>query len=171
MQYDAEVLQYLRIAAQYQHYPSAWLMVSQDEGYDLALGTGFHLMTGDWLGYDPSGKYLVYSRDNDTSGIKKGDLLKTELIFVFNQKKLFVPDVPMAQILARRAVEEPELTAWLAVYERTHPQAPVGDDPGPYWNMYYEDDDIQVIAIYQPLTKEERFLQLWGIGGQEGNGS
>lgn len=47
MEHDANVEQYLRISQQFT--PTTWMIVSQEEGYALAMGKGFHLMLQDFL--------------------------------------------------------------------------------------------------------------------------
>lgn len=146
MQYNAGVEQYLRISRE--HRPATWLMVSDEEGYALAYGRGWHLMVGDFLErVDPAAEELVYR------GPGASEPLDHEWIFLFHERVPYHVPLPEAEaIVPRRLDEERRLLEWVAVYASAHQNIEV----------YYEDDDIVVWLIRQPIPQSERFRQIWG---------
>jgi len=148
MQHDSMVEQYLRINNEFT--PTAWTMVSQEEGYDLALGRGWHIMLGDFLKwYNPEERRLIKRVDGSA------EVLSAEDIFIFYEKNMFRPEPPeMEHILARREAEYRELRQWLDKYQAAHDNM----------SLYFEDENIQVYHIHQPKTREEIFREIWGDG-------
>lgn len=146
MEYDSAVQQYLRISNDFR--PTEWTIVSNEEGYDLSLGRGFHIMLGDFLKqFNPADKRLT---------TEDGSILPD--LFLFKEKRQFPMDSSiqkdMEPILQRRATEYGMLDQWLDTYRATHDNL----------NVYYEDADIQVFHISQSRTREEVFREIWGIG-------
>lgn len=146
MQYDAEINQYLRIAKDYN--PSEWTLVSPEEGYDLALGKGWHIQLKDFLlWYNPQKSKLV----RNVNG-KEVPLITNDL-FIFYQKKLFkVNMVEMQTILAERVKEYANLKQWVQQYCKSHNNL----------SIYYQDDDVVVYHIHQPKSQSDTFKDIWG---------
>lgn len=159
MQHESTVEQYLRISREFR--PTQWMIVSAEEEYPLALGRGWHMMLGDFLKwYDPEEKRLLRMVDG------REEVLSTQDIFIFREKKLFTPGLKeMEPIIERRKKEYEILAGWLDKYRATHDNA----------SVYYEDEKIQVTRIHQPRSKEEKFKEIWGENryGQQwtGNGA
>lgn len=148
MQYDMEINQYLRIAQEYT--PSEWTIVSPEEGYDLALGKGWHIQLADFLSwYEPEKSTLV----RDVNGNEEP--LNIQDLFIFYQKRLFIVDMKiMEPILNQRIKNYAALEKWLAIYRETHNNL----------SVYYQDDFIEIYQIHQPKSKAELFQQIWGQG-------
>lgn len=146
MEYDSSVEQYLRISRQFR--PTEWMIVSQEEGYALALGTGYHLMMKDFLNwYHPGEKYLT----RWVNGLPQR--LTTPDVFIFHEKKVFQVELDsMKPIYARRKRENYELTKWLKIYRLKHKNL----------SIFYEDNYLQVIRIHQELTRKEVINTIWG---------
>lgn len=139
MQYDSMVEQYLRINEEFR--PTEWMIVSQEEGYALVLGRGWHMMLGDFLRwYNPEDRYLT-RRFSD-----RIDILDTPDIFIFTEKRMFRANFKeMEPILARREKEYRMLDQWFEIYRATHNDM----------SIYYEDANIKVMHIQQPKTIEK----------------
>ncbi len=146
MDYDSAVEQYLRIRNGFR--PTEWMIVSQEEGYAMVLGTGYHLMMQDWLSwYDPETEEL-YSIENGENVV-----LETPDIFIYQEKKVFDTEFEsMREIYERRIKEMEVLEEWLFLYCQKHDNI----------SVYYEDDNLKIWHIHQPQSKEERREQLWG---------
>lgn len=143
MQSEASMRQYFRINQEYR--PTEWLIVSQEEGYALVLGRGWHLMTGDFITRCLPDKEKIID-------IGTGEFLEHEHIFIFHEKNVFAPEHIKEEILARRLVEEKELEKWIQTYCLYHTDCEV----------YYEDDDLAVYVIHQIKSNKEKFEELWG---------
>lgn len=157
MQRDSMVEQYLRISSDFR--PTEWMIVTNEEGYALALGKGWHLMLGDFLSwYDPGEEKLTRLVDGGV------DVLTTPDVFIFKEKNLFrvneksIENI-MDPIMERRVREYQLLDQWLDKYEATHNNV----------SIYYEDQDIQVIRISQPKSVDENFSEIWGSRDDSGN--
>lgn len=149
MQYDIAVEQYLRISGSL--LPTEWTIVSEEEGYALALGKGYHIMLGNFLRwYNPTDKIL----SRVVNGHK--EKLDTPDIFVFKEKKIFrVNELSlqpiMKPIITRRTREYRMLDEWMKKYTATHKN----------WSIYYEDTDLQVIRIHRTETRDRVFQDIW----------
>ena len=147
MEHDSSVEQYLRINGNFR--PTEWMIVSQEEGYALVYGKGYHLMMQDFLAwYDPAEKELTHW----VNGVP--EVLVTPDIFIYEEKRLFRTDLDMESldiIYARREKEQTGLTEWLERYRDSHDNL----------SIFYEDDDLRIWRIHQPATKEADFRKLW----------
>lgn len=148
LQSDASVEQYLRISTTMP--PSDWLMVSNEEGYALAYGVGWHMHIKDLLrDYDPTQPELVLVAER---GARK---IKMPYIFIFQEKTIFRPVAyppELEPILAAREREKVNLAIWIDQYRRYHNNI----------RVYYEDSDLVIWVIEQPRTPKERFEEIWG---------
>lgn len=145
MQYDSSVNQYIRISQEFT--PTDWLMVSNKEGYDLALGRGWSLPLVDFLNdFVPTSKELIGKINGKTEKIEDQD------IFIFLEKKEFqVPLNSMEPTLKQRQINYTRLQQWLKSYQKTHNNL----------SVFYEDQDIEVYQIHQPRPNEQSFQDIW----------
>ena len=149
MEHDSSVEQYLRISRTFR--PTEWMIVSQEEGYALVYGKGYHLMMQDFLAwYNPEEKKLT-RWVNGTP-----EVLVTPDIFIYEEKRIFRADLEtLNKIYERREREKAELAAWLRRYRACHDNI----------SIFYEDDDLRIWHIHQPPTREETFRKIWEGGG------
>jgi hypothetical protein len=117
MEYNENIEQYLRISQNY--LPQEWMIVSQDEGYAVALGKGFHMHLGDFLkNYNPEAKTLTkFNQGAPDRNIPPH-------IFIFQEKKVFEVSKTNSiySILApkykQREQEYKELTKWMSIHQK-----------------------------------------------------
>lgn len=133
MEYDSNIEQYLRITKAFRN--SEWMIVSQDEGYSVVLGTGYHMLVQDFLkNYNPQSIYL---RD-----LKTKEILRTQDVFIYCEKNVFTTDFDtMKKIYARRKLEKPLLKEWVKKYSQKHNNL----------SKYYEDENIIIYRIHQEI--------------------
>jgi hypothetical protein len=144
MERDSNVEQYFRITSQYR--ATEWMMVSQDEGYAVVMGTGYHMLVHNFLNaYDPTKFYLI---DKATKQI-----LKTQDIFIYYEKSIFTTGFDtMKKIYETRLLDQPLLAQWIKSYGEKHKNL----------SIFYEDRDIIIYKIHQATSKSDRFLKIWG---------
>lgn len=146
MEHDENIEQYLRIS---QHFmPKTWLIVSQEEGYAVSLGNGYHMYLGDFLKqYDPKGEALT----KVSHGIIDRNIPPN--IFIFQEKKIFQVSKTntIYEILApqyeRRKKEYKQLSEWI----KTHKES------GFSVKTFYENENIRVYQLEMP--KEDMNLR------------
>jgi hypothetical protein len=116
MEYNENIEQYLRISQKY--LPETWMIVSQDEGYAVALGKGYHMHLGDFLKmYNPKAKTLT--KFNQGSPDKN----MPPHIFIFQEKKVF--EVSKSNVIysilapkyKQRSQEYKELSKWMEIHQ------------------------------------------------------
>jgi hypothetical protein len=149
MQSNAQIEEYFRIEETMP--TSDWMIVSNEEGYALAYGVGWHMMTDDLLKYYDPWQQVLVAKD----GPNKGQALKTPYIFIYQEKNIYDPGIPEPLIKKRlqdREKQKPLLADWIETYRSTHTNIKV----------YYEDKDFMIWLIEQPRDKEEMFRQIWG---------
>ncbi len=146
MEHESGVAQYLRISKEFT--PTTWLIVSQEEGYAIVLGKGWHLMLQDFLTwYDPSTPKL-FRKDGDPE-----EFLDNEDIFIYEEKELFRAEFESLQeIYERRESEYLKLKDWLYEYQKYHDNI----------SVYYEDDVLRIWHIHQQKKAEEEKRRVWG---------
>jgi hypothetical protein len=146
MQHDCMVNQYLRLSKEYT--PTTWMMVSSEEGYDLALGKGWHMHLGEFAeNYSPATGKLY--RIDDPKAV-----LEIQNIFIFIEKEMLRPSFKeMESILARREYYYAKLETWAEHYSRFHDNL----------QIYYEDELIKVYHIRQVEEKDESWAEVWGV--------
>lgn len=140
MEYDSSVEQYLRISTMLK--PTEWLVVSQEEGYALVYGKGFHLMLGDFLK-----RYHPYRQELEGC---------PQDIFVYHEKKVFWPELE-SEVLdeekyKRREAENQALEKWLETYANRYDNI----------STFYEDDNLRIVQIHQDFEREETLKKIWG---------
>ena len=146
MQHDAMVNQYLRLSKEYT--PTTWMMVSSEEGYDWALGRGWHMHLNEFAdNYSPATQ-KIYRLDNPKA------VLEIQNIFIIIEKEMLRPPFKeMETILARREYYYGKLETWAKQYARFHNNL----------QTYYEDDKIKVYHIRQVEEKDESLAEIWGV--------
>ncbi|PKM87468.1 MAG: hypothetical protein CVU87_09510 [Firmicutes bacterium HGW-Firmicutes-12] len=141
MEYESGVEQYLHISTMLR--PTEWMIVSQEEGYSLVYGKGYHLMLENFLElYNPYVKEL------------KGCPVD---IFIYHEKKVFWPDLDSSimdySIYENREIQNQKIKEWLDIYEKNHDNL----------NTFYEDDNLKIVRIHQAPSLEEKNQTIWGI--------
>jgi len=140
MEYNSSVEQYLRISKNYR--ATEWLIVSQEEGYALVLGKGWHLMTQDFLkGYKPENGELI-GNDSDSTKINVPD------VFLYIEKNIY-PTYKNMDVLKvryeRRVRESAEMKQWIAKYNEINGNQEV----------YFEDENIIIYHMHQAPAQSE----------------
>lgn len=151
MQYNSWVDQYLRITQT--HLPSEWLLVSDQEGYALAYGQGWHLMIGDFVDHvSADSPKLVYS------GPDAAGTTDHPYVFIFHERVPYYVDHELViKMIPQRMEEERRIVEWVERYRRSHDNL----------SVFYEDEDIVVWVIKQPRDKNETFKRIWGDPGSQ----
>ncbi len=144
MEYDSNVEQYFKITSICR--ATEWMIVSQDEGYAVVLGTGYHMLAQDFLNnYDPTTSQLI---DKKTEKV-----LKTKDIFIYTEKNVFKTDFDtMVKIYETRERQKPLLAEWVKKYKETHSNL----------SLFYEDKNIIIYRIHQEESKAVKFNRIWG---------
>lgn len=150
MEWSAGVDQYLRIASM--NRPLTWMIVSQNEGYDLALGNGYHMYLGDFLKrYDPAAAPLTRM---DTHTIDRNIPYE---IYIYHEKKVFRvrEDLGIYSMLEptaeKRERENAELKKWINTYQMANGSA----------RVYYEDDHLVIYHLTIPTPENEKRSRYW----------
>jgi len=144
MMHDAMVNQYLKIADEFT--PTSWLMVSNEEGYALALGKAWHMHLSELVdNYSPETRQIVKISGGST------EVLETEDIFLFVEKIVFEPpaNLDIKVLLDNRKVYYQKIEDWVKTYSSQHNNI----------SVYYEDENIKIYHINQPKKKE--FEKVW----------
>lgn len=145
MEYDSGVEQYLRISQMF--IPRNWWIVSQEEGYGLAYGKGYHLYLGELIkDYNPEAKDLTkWGQDKPDSNVPPD-------IFINSQKKVFRTVFQnLKGRYDRQEKEEEEFKVWLHKYQTTHDNI----------NVFYEDDNIRIYHINQLSSNGYQIKGIW----------
>lgn len=143
LEYNENIEQYLRISHQY--LPQTWMIVSQNEGYSIVLGKGYHMLLGNFLKtYNPNAKPLT------KFGESSPDKNIPPHIFVFQEKKVFEVSKSNSvySILApeykQRAKQYKELSKWIEIYKRN----------GYHTKIYYQDNHIIIYEFVIPENNQ-----------------
>ncbi|MGV3464183.1 MAG: hypothetical protein ACO1OT_02685 [Heyndrickxia sp.] len=139
LEHDENIEQYLRICKEF--LPKEWLIVSQDEGYSVSLGTGYHMHLADFLAtYDP--------RKENLTKIGTGDIDQNlpPHIFIFQEKKIFKVSKSnsvyslLAPKYKKREVQYKQISKWINIHKRS----------GYKVKVYFEDENIIVYRLDIP---------------------
>lgn len=152
MDWESMYRQYLRIAGEQPLH--TWTMFSQEEGYSLVYGIGWHQYVRKLVeAYDPALPPLT------RYGQSAPDPNLTSAVYILEEKQVFrVPsNLVIYEKLAqeRYAKHEEErrlLTEWLGDYAAHHGPPPI----------YYEDAHIRIWYIERPEEKDKNYRRLWG---------
>ncbi|KLU66426.1 hypothetical protein DEAC_c18250 [Desulfosporosinus acididurans] len=145
IQYDQEINQYLRICDEYCN--SEWVMVSEEEGYYIALGKGGYINISNFLNlYDP--RTLTFRKEVNQEEPFVSDY------FIFVQKKLFSNGMYINEALYKERLKNYEaIEKWIETYRTAHQNL----------SIYYKDDFIEVYHISLSRTSEDNFRRIWGF--------
>jgi hypothetical protein len=140
MERNSNVIQYMRISREYR--PTEWMIVSQEEGYAMAYGKGWHLMVGDFMSeYTSSDEIYVGSQT-------LGERTRIPHVFVFLEKELYETYETMKEleeIRQRREQEILELEMWISSYKMLNDNI----------TLYYQDEHLMIYHIYQEEAYED----------------
>ncbi|MDF2606145.1 MAG: hypothetical protein K0S34_335 [Bacillales bacterium] len=150
LEYSENIEQYLRITENYR--PKMWIAISQDEGYSVSLGSGYHMHLGDFLKtYDANSRTLTRI-DNG----KIDDNLPS-YVFIFLEKKIFKVSKSNSiyQILEpeynQREEESKTLKKWINIHKKF----------GNKIEVFYDNKNITVYKLEMPKAKEEMSKKIW----------
>lgn len=134
MEYNSFIEQYFRISKEVRD--TEWLMVSQEEGYATCMGTGWHLMTGDFLELaDPKVPFAAKEAS--------GGRIDVPHLFIYIEEEPFETYSKMRELkeaYQRRLKESDLLKKWVEEYQRENSDA----------EIFYQDPYLTVIRIYRP---------------------
>lgn len=144
MERDTSVEQYLKISKTFR--PTEWMIVSNDEGYAVVLGTGHHLMASDFLElFNPNNTLLIR---NDTK-----EKVNIPDVFIYEEKKVFTTQFAHLKATYEKRQKETELIEnWVAEYKENHDNL----------TMFYEDKNLKIYRIHQKSERKEIFDNIWG---------
>lgn len=150
MDWDSVFRQYLRISSMYPEL--AWTIFSQEEGYSLIYGEGWHEYISTLVNeYDPTGTPIT------GKGQDEYDPNVTKHMFVFEEKQVFrVPktlDIYENLELGRYAKHEKEqklLQEWMDIYIKAHGKPPI----------FYEDEHIRIWYLYRPEAEDKEWRRI-----------
>lgn len=136
LEYDENIEQYLHIRNTFG--PKTWMMVSQEEGYSVALGAGYHMHLGDFLkNYSPNGEALTKTSDGSI------DKNLAPNIFIFQEKKLF----EVSKTNSVYSILEPQYKRRMAEYEQLTKWINIHKDAGFKVDTFFEDQNIIVYYL------------------------
>jgi len=176
-QSDSEVTQYLRISEEFRY--NDWLMISEPEGYNLSLNKGYHIPVATFTGYNqvsddkeaewqytPYTKFPEYLGDKFKEGAPEEKIIN-EYILIVHQKKVFRSDylIDEEAIINQRTLAEASLGRWIEAYKSSHQvegEASDIDEQKPHIRLYHSEEDFDIWLIHQPMSKKEKWRQMWG---------
>ena len=142
MEYNSCVEQYIRISKNF--HATEWLIVSQEEGYALVLGKGFHMMVQDFLkNYNPAAGPLIINSPN---------------VFIYIEKNIYPSYKNMSTLAAiyeRRKTESIEMQQWMATYIKTNGKQ----------EIFFEDSNIIIYHLFQASAQSEISDKVLGPSG------
>lgn len=151
MDWESMFRQYLKISAE--HPPKTWTVFSQEEGYSLIYGIGWHQYIGTLVKqYDPAGTPLT------RNGQDEYDPDVTRHMYVIEEKEVFkLPETTSVYAILKARYDKHEeekilLKNWLDRYSEVHGKPPV----------YYEDEHIRIWYLERPEAKDKTQRRLWG---------
>ncbi|MDF2946180.1 MAG: hypothetical protein K0S51_859 [Bacillales bacterium] len=150
LEYSENIEQYLRITENYR--PKTWIAVSQDEGYSVSLGTGYHMHLGDFLKTYNASSPTLTRIDNE-----KIDNNLPPYIFIFSEKNIFKVSKSNSiyQLLEpeynQREEENQKLIEWINIHKQY----------GNEIEVFYDNKNITVYKLEVPKAKEEMSKKIW----------
>ena len=150
MLHDSMINQYIAISKEFT--PTDWMMISNEEGYAIAFGKGWHMQLYNFIDdYSPRTGKLVNQANPQ-------EIIETENILILEEKVVFEPPLSIVKPLVEKRTEYyQKLREWVEVYNQYHDNL----------TIYYEDENLRVYYIYQPEKKE--FNKIWNIKSLEDN--
>jgi len=151
MEWDSSVEQYLRIASTFR--PKTWIIYSQNEGYALALGNGYHGYLRELLDtYDPKHTPLT------KKGEEASDPFVPVDIFIYQEKNVFQVEKTnniyqlLAETYEQRKQENAALKQWIDTYRAYHNDL----------EIFYEDENLRIYHLHRPDDPEKNLVKIWG---------
>ncbi len=144
MERDVSVEEYLKIKRSF--LPSTWMIVSQEEGYAMVLGSGYHMMVRNFID--------DVQLDSKTLRLidKTGKPINVEDVFIFYEKNVYRSFyVELTEVYDRREKEMPQLLALIETFEKRSNSITV----------YYEDANLRIYHIHEEHSKAEKFDKIW----------
>lgn len=150
LEHNANIEQYLKIRNKYR--PKTWQMISNNEGYAVTLGNGFHMQIHDFLEqYDPKREALT------KNGQFRPDVNLAPDIFLLVEKEMFKVSksnsiYPLLEPeYKQRELDNQKLIGWINLYKTS--SFPV--------NVYYEDENIIIYHLEVRAAKEKQDKIIW----------
>ncbi len=145
MEYNENVEQYLRISSTLR--PTEWMIISQEEGYPLIMGNGFHMLLREFINsYNPIARRLATYKNG------RRQELKTKDIFIFHEKNVFDAGFEsMKERVKEKKEDNTRLLSWVEKYKETHENM----------SIYFENDNITVYHIHQPDLEKNEHRKIW----------
>ncbi|MBB3108748.1 hypothetical protein FHS18_000776 [Paenibacillus phyllosphaerae] len=152
MDWESVFRQYLRIASL--HPAKTWTIFSQEEGYSLVYGMGWHQYVRNLVTeYDPAKTPLT------RYGQSEYDADATPHIYIFDEKEVFRVSKASSiyeSLEQNRYIKHEEdivlLAKWLAAYKTAHGLP----------ELFYEDEHLRIWHIEQPQPEDEENRRIWG---------
>lgn len=152
MDWESMFRQYLRISSMYLE--KSWTIFSQEEGYSLAYGIGWHQHTRTLLHlYDPRGTPIT------RVGQDEYDPDVTRYMFVIEEKQIFKVPATLGiyeQLeqgrYKKHEEEQKQLKEWMDIYIEAHGTPPI----------FYEDEHIRIWYLYRPDAEDKERRRIWG---------
>jgi hypothetical protein len=150
LEHNANIEQYLKIRNKEK--PKTWLLVSNDEGYSVVLGTGFHMHISDFIAaFDP--KFEALTR----VGNSEPDETIPPYIYILLEKNVFEVDrsnsvyTLLQPKYIQRQSDYKTLEKWLNEHmEQNHPV-----------KIFYEDANIVIYRLEDEKAKEKLKKTIW----------
>ncbi|PWK14961.1 hypothetical protein [Tumebacillus permanentifrigoris] len=151
MEWNHGVEQYLQIAEH--NRPKTWAVISQNEGYSLVLGNGYHIYMKDFLDrYDPTLPPLTHY------GWDQPDPNLPNEIYLYHEKQVFEVSTSnsvytlLAPQYEQRKQENAKLEQWIETYKSHHAELEV----------FYEDETLCIYHLHKEEDTETKQQKLWG---------
>jgi hypothetical protein len=134
------------------HLPKSWLLVSNDEGYAVVLGTGFHMHIGDFITeFDP--KYEALTRRGETGP----DETIPPYIYILVEKNLF----KVAKSNSIYSLLEPKYNERLSSYRKFGNWLDEHLKHNHRATVFYEDRNIIIYRLISEAAKERLDRTIW----------
>ncbi|WP_336787923.1 hypothetical protein [Paenibacillus sp. MMO-177] len=152
MEWDSVFRQYLRIAGMYA--PGTWTIFSQEEGYSLIYGKGWHqyirtLVTE----YDPTGTPITRNGQDEYDPDTTSHLYIIEEKQVYKvSKSLSIYDKLQQERYVKHEEDQMLLKEWLAKYTAVHGKP----------QIFYEDEHIRIWYLERPEASDKENRRIWG---------
>ncbi|HEX7055756.1 MAG TPA: hypothetical protein VF260_00990 [Bacilli bacterium] len=155
MEWDAGVEQYLAISQAF--LPKTWMIVSPArEGYAVVAGKGVHMDTAQFLdSYDPAKWPLTQYGSSESDGQIPPH------VFVYEQKNVFA----VSKSNAIYPLMQPEYEARRKQTVRLEQWFNEQRKVNPHVRIWYEDENLKIYYLEQPISKADVAGQIWGEGG------
>jgi hypothetical protein len=150
LEYNANIEQYLKIRNMYR--PKTWQMISNDEGYSVTVGSGFHMHIDDFINqYDPNREALTRIGEYKPDGNLAPNtfiLLEKQMFKVSKSNSIYSIMEPQYR---KRQLNYQKLKQWINLHKAAnHPI-----------NIFYEDSDIIIYHLTIQTAKQKQDKSIW----------